>query len=180
MTKPDARAVLRSGLMLERLAGVLRDAAGCSAPADRSLRYVGLTGRSGRSTSRCRGRCCGTSSSPRTCRSTEDLLLLVPFGHADVVPIVSRLGRARVRALGCIAPQWLNGALLALVAPVRGAEWASVVPIVAVRLEAPGRGPSSRATAVRTATSEDARRDQSGRGVEGKPVRPVQRLRALR
>jgi hypothetical protein len=45
--------------------------------------------------------------------STEDLLLLVPF--AMLVPS-DRLGSgARVCvAVGCIAPQWLNGALLAL------------------------------------------------------------------
>jgi hypothetical protein len=83
--------------------------------------------------------------------STEDLLLLVPFGM--LIPS-DRLGsgaRACV-ALGCIAPQWLNGALLALVAPVRGAEWTSVVPIVPFVLKLVA-GIAVARTALRTATS---------------------------
>ena len=83
--------------------------------------------------------------------STEDLLLLVPFG---VLTASDRLGsgaRACV-AVGCIAPQWLNGALLALVAPVRGAEWTSVVPIVPFVLKLVA-GIAVARTALRTAMS---------------------------
>lgn len=83
--------------------------------------------------------------------STEDLLLLVPF--AMLVPSDHLGSGARVCvAVGCIAPQWLNGALLALVAPVRGAEWTSVVPIVPFVLKLVA-GIAVARTVLRTATS---------------------------